>query len=72
MPRWKENHYTRAADFARLLGTALGRAAAAPEAPASTPAPAPAPAATPPPAAKPGAAPGPSAASVFTAIPWKK
>jgi hypothetical protein len=69
MPRWKENHYARAAEFARQLGAALGRAPVAPESPAPT-ASAP-PAGTAPSAAKP-AAPGPTAAAVFTAIPWKK
>lgn len=67
MPRWKENHYARAAEFTRLLGAALGRSAAAPDAPA----PAAAPALTPSPA-KPAGTPGATAASVFTNIPWKK
>lgn len=68
MPRWKEQHYARAADFARELAVALGRDAVSSE-PAGAPV---APPVSPSPAAKPAAGPGPTAASVFTAIPWKK
>ena len=69
MPRWKENHYARAAEFARQLGAALGRAPVAPESPA--PAASAPPAGTAPSAAKPPA-PRPTPAAVLTAKPGKK
>ena len=66
MPRWKEHHYARAADFAQLIAGAIP----SPPAPlfhaptAAVPRPLAAP-----PTLKPAA---PTAASVFKAIPWKK
>lgn len=66
MSRWKEHHYARAAEFARLVTEALdgarGSSAPTPAAPAAQPSSAPK--APPPPA--------PTAAAIFKSIPWKK
>lgn len=66
MLRWKEHHYTRAAQFVQILAEAVGAPGA--------PAPHPAMLATPRPVAamphpKPAAQ---TAAAVFKSIPWKK
>ncbi len=66
MPRWKEHHYARAAEFAQLIAGAIPNPSApvfhAPTAAVPRPMAA---TATPKPAA-------PTAAAVFKAIPWKK
>jgi hypothetical protein len=66
MPRWKDHHYVRAGEFAKLVAAAIDDQPAPTSHPEAIPLPrSPAPAHLPTTAA-------PTAAAVFKNIPWKK